>query len=448
MISDRRDVALIALTSLLFVVVLWATGLTEPWITGDTKGYLDVPSYPEFFSSHRLPFYGWFVAVLGGDRFGYVPVVWVQIVFHVTAAISLYASTRLIGIGRQAAWALFLAALCAQGFLIFGRGIHPEPLSTSFALIAMSATLAAIHDRGWRWAVVVAGLAGALSYLLRPTFLPLIVTLPLLYAMAARLLLRKPSAGRALALLVALAVPLVLYGGVRMVHTKDFNLVAFGGYAMSAMAGFMLSRPIVERFPPQDRELAAQMLAARERAEAEGRVARTPLNSRGERSFVSAAAGYFDIYARSYDDLVHGEIASLQRPNESWVEFDSRLRRLTVATVLLAPDRYAAWIVGGASRLVGRMTVTNAPFVLASFALLVLLLLTLRNPAGVRTLQGTPDTLLIVAIVAVYTLSTAPLFVLMMFPASRYIDTAAVLLPAVPLYAAFRLWPFRPSAAA
>jgi hypothetical protein len=46
---------------------------------------------------------------------------------------------------------------------------------------------------------------------------------------------------------------------------------------------------------------------------------------------------------------------------------------------------------------------------------------------------------LVIAAVAVYVLAAAPLAVLITLPASRYIDTAAVLLPALPLFAAIRL---------
>jgi len=47
--------------------------------------------------------------------------------------------------------------------------------------------------------------------------------------------------------------------------------------------------------------------------------------------------------------------------------------------------------------------------------------------------------LLVIAVVAVYVLAAAPLAVLITFPASRYIDTAGILLPALPLFAAIRL---------
>ena len=66
-------------------------------------------------------------------------------------------------------------------------------------------------------------------------------------------------------------------------------------------------------------------------------------------------------------------------------------------------------------------------------------MLVLRRPNCIRNLGGSTDALLVVAVVAVYVLANAPLAVLVTFPASRYIDTAATLLPALPLFCAIRL---------
>src|SRR5262249_61648697 len=86
--------------------------------------------------------------------------------------------------------------------------------------------------------------------------------------------------------------------------------------------------------------------------------------------FVSAALGYFDIYARSYDDFVWFEIGSLRAPQESWVAFNRRLTTFSIATITAAPLRWLAWVGGATSRLVGRMIVTNAPMLMAVSALL------------------------------------------------------------------------------
>jgi hypothetical protein len=267
----------------------------------------------------------------------------------------------------------------------------------------------------------------------------LIVMLPLLLLGVRHLRLQGWGWRRAVVLLAAASIPLVAYAGTRMRYTHDFNIVAFGGFQMSGMAGLMLTPEVVARLPAEDRDLAAQILAVRERAEALGHVTPTPKNSTGQTSFPSAAAGYFDIYARTYDSLLQNEIEPLQRPEESWAAFDHRLGRFSLATIRAAPEDYAAWILGASARLVGHMLVLNGPFVLACMGLLAALLWRLRRPASIGDLDRASDAGLLVLVVGIYVLAAAPLSVLLTFPAARYIDSAAILLPALPLYAALHL---------
>ena len=422
-----------------FVAVLWAAGATSPWVLPDTRGYVDVAPYPDFFLGPRLPFYGWLVAALAAIGLGHGAVVGCQVAVHVAAAIALHAGARAIGAAPGGAAALFVAALVSQSFVIYGRGIVPETLAASAALIAVAATLrSAAGARGLRFALL-AGLAAAAAALLRPVFLPLAAILPLLHVGAARIMTRPVRAGGAALIAAAMAAPLVLWVAERARHTGDVNLVAFGGFQMSAMAGLMLTPEIVARFPAAERALAAEILAARTRAEDEGRVVRTPLNSRGERSFVSAAAGYFDIYVRTHDDLLYGAIARLRAPDESWIAFDRRLQRFTLATIRLAPAAYAAWVAGATARLAGRMLAANAPVALAGAAWLLLLAATMWTPAVYRRLAPAPDTLLVTLVVIAYTVAAGAMAVFVVVPAWRYIDTAAILLPALPLYGALRL---------
>jgi hypothetical protein len=433
MTMDRCDWGIIIASSAALVSILWVSGWATPWINPDTMGYLGVAPYPEFYTQQRLPFYGWLVSFLGGEKSSFALVVWLQLAVHVGAAMLLYISIRSLTDRRAAAVALFLPALLSQSFLIFGRGVSPEALAVSLALIAMAATLLAVARQRWNWFLLLAAVAAALACLLRPIFLPLLVMLPLLLCVVSRI------TGRRVAMSRPVAVPLVAYAVDRARHTGDFQLVAFGGFQMSAMAGLLISEDVAQRLPAPERALAMQILTARKQAEDAGRVLRTPVNSVGERSFVSAAAGYFDIYARTYDDLLYGELAKLQSAGESWGDFDRRLRHFALSTIAAAPERYVAWIVGASARLVGRMTVTNGPFVLASVALLSMVLLMFWRPERIRNLRGSTDTLLVIAVVAVYVLAAAPLAVLITFPASRYIDTAAILLPALPLFGAIRL---------
>ena len=211
---------------------------------------------------------------------------------------------------------------------------------------------------------------------------------------------------------------------------------------MSALAGFMLTPELVADLPESVQPTAQSILSARQSAEAGGRLPRTPLNSVHERSFVSAALGYFDIYAHSHDDFLWGEISKLREPDETWIAFNRRLARFSFATVMAAPGRWAAWIAGGSARLAGRAIVTNAPM-LAAMA--VLLMTALPAFARRSTLGDCATDLPAVSIVALgWLAATGPLTVLVTFPATRYIDTSAMLLPAIPAILAAAIiqgWP-------
>lgn len=61
------------------------------------------------------------------------------------------------------------------------------------------------------------------------------------------------------------------------------------------------------------------------------------------------------------------------------------------------------------------------------------------TPAAYRRLAPAPDTLLAALVVIAWTAAAGAMAVLVTVPAWRYIDTAAVLLPALPLYGALRL---------
>ena len=98
---------------------------------------------------------------------------------------------------------------------------------------------------------------------------------------------------------------------------------------------------------------------------------------------------------------------------------------------MLAPLRWAAWIAGASARLVGHMIATNATMLLALGALLL---------AGARSLARREDRNFacddlggVLLVAGAWVGAAAPLTVLTTFPAMRYIDSAAILVPAIPL---------------
>jgi len=173
------------------------------------------------------------------------------------------------------------------------------------------------------------------------------------------------------------------------------------------------------------------VLARRAGLEAAGAAIAIPVNSTGKRSFISVAIFYFDVLARTHDPVLWDAIAPQQRPDEDWPAFNRRLQRFAIAVVRNAPVSYAAWILGASSRLIGHALVLNPSFLAAAAALL---LLARRKAPG-----GAPaDRRVLIVLVGAYTVGTGVLTVLITYPASRYVDSAAMLLAALPFYGVLR----------
>jgi hypothetical protein len=385
----------------------------------------------------RHPLYGRLATWLGGATSpGYVALG--QALLHAAATLVFYLGVRAADVGRVGAFVLAIVALFSQSSLYHLRLVLPEAPAIAFLLVAFAGTLAASHP-GNRFALLLlpTAIAAGIAYLLRPTVLPAIVVLPALWWLFAARNGHSRRAIRTLSLVLVLATPFLLQSAFRQARVDDFNIVSFGGFQMSGMAAFMLAPEVIDQMSEPERSTARAVLAARAAGEEAGRVARTPLNSVGERSFVSAALGYFDIYARSHDDLLYGEIIGLKRADETWVAFNGRLMSFSVATIAAVPLRWIAWVVGATSRLVGRMIITNATMLVALAVLFVV-----SVPAAMRRAHlgsARADLMPVCAIALAWVASTAPLIVLITFPATRYIDTAALLIAAPPLLLAVAL---------
>jgi len=430
-VADFRCVALLCGATAIVFTILWAAGGISGAITPDTASYLDAFHSSNPWGEPRHPLYGMLASWLGGTSTNPGHIALVQALFAATAVGALYAGARAGGVGVAGATFLSLAALFSQSMLFHVRLVLPEAPAIAFCLLAFAGVLAAARSRNAYLALAVPiGLATGLAYILRPSFLPAAACVPILWwALATRNELGNRIARTAILFAVA-AAPFVLQSAYRWQTVGDFNIVSDGGYNMSAMAGLMLSPRVVAALPDAVRPTAQAILAAREAAEAAGRVSPTPLNSAGARSFISAALGYFDIYARTYDNLLWSEIWKLRAPNESWVAFDKRLERFSLATIETVPLRWLAWVGGATSRLVGRMLITDVPMLAAIAALAFAGLSACIGRTG---LGPSADDLPAVCLVALAWLaSTGPLIVLVTFPATRYIDTCAVLLPAIP----------------
>jgi hypothetical protein len=413
----------------LLVVGLWAGGGLRPWISPDTPSYLDPPAWPACLAGMRLPLYGWLVAALGGPR----PVPWVQAAACILAAASLTRALHRAGLSPAASLAAGFAVLGSTELVLWAHAVLPEAPGTAAAIAALAATLDCAS--GWRRACALGRAAVwlTLAYLLRPSFLPLILVLPGLLALLCRE--RARAAPLALALLCAGMLPFLAISATRRAAVGDFNIVSFGGFQMAGMAALMLTPATVERLPEELRPMAADIISRREALIAEGRALPLPRNSAGERSFASAALFYFDILARTHDDVLYGAVGAERGPAESWVAFNARAQRLALAVIRAEKPSYAAWVGGACVRLAGRLLAGNPAFVVWGL-ILALGYLWRRGRGAPPPPRGEIDTLVLLS--GGYTLAASILIVLVTFPATRYVDSAGILLPLWPAYAVLR----------
>jgi hypothetical protein len=427
---DSGDVKLMTGLTVLSIVVLAAAGRFVAEVTPDTAGYLELGPFPEFLGKPRTPLYGWFVNAISFSG-GHAAIPFVQISAFVAAVWLLAGELRAFGLSRLAMSCVAAVLLFSNAVLLLSNLVHPEFPAIACALFAVGGTirLAGPRPRWWGGLLVLLG-AGA-AYVLRPSFLPLIPALPVLFTLLRAIRGTPVRPLHATVIFVLAALPFISASALRAAAVGDANIVSFGGFQMSGLAGLMLSEEVVQRLPSDLQEMASGFLMARQSAEESGRMIGIPRNSSGVRSFHSAALGYFDVLARTYDDVLYGIIAPTRRADESWVAFNRRMMRFSLAVVRAAPDRYAAWLVGATTRLIGRAVAVNLPLALA--------LIVIAGAWAARQVTGSRpafmaaallDTPVLALLAALWFFAAGAMSVLVTFPALRYIDTASLLLAA------------------
>ena len=426
---------MLAVMTAVTVAILIVAGRFTPQDLPDTPGYLHLVGYPAFLAEPRTPLYGWIVAALalGGSRHLAVPAF--QIATYVAAVWFLVAQLRRFGLSAAAALSVGAALLIANAFLIDANWVHPELLSVTCGLVAVGATIELAHSQARRWTWWLVCVSAGVAYVLRPSFLLLVIALPALYA-ALRAIRGDPlRLTRAAAILVISIAPFVGIASLRAATVGDFNVVSFGGFAMSGLATLIVSDDTVARVPADVRPFAAHVLAARRAGEESGRLIGIPHNASDQRSFYSAALGYFDVLARTHDEGIYQVISPTRQPNESWVEFNRRLTRFDVAVVRASPGRYVAWIVGAATRVAGRSIVTNLPVGLAIVAIVLLWPwhLFMRGEVGVAA-RARLDVPVMAMLAVMWFVGAGVLTIMMSAPSIRYIETSDLLVAPLFIY--------------
>ncbi|TVR80022.1 MAG: hypothetical protein EA405_11525 [Rhodospirillales bacterium] len=399
----------------------------------------------------RTPFYGWLVELLGGEANGFALVPPTQFLVLGMATLILFGAVQYYGASARAALAVTLPIPFSNSALLFLNDVHPEILATSLVLVGLACLMALCRGAATLPAAVGLGLSLGAAYLMKPAF---IMFIPVVPSMAILLLRLRGASWRQCCLpvsLVAVAVtlPFAIYAGLRYAETGSFQVVSYGGFQSSGMSGLMLRPETIAKLPREHRDRAAFIVEQRDALAAQGQMLPIPLNSQNVRSFPSAALGYFDVLARSNDNVLYDIVSGTRGRSESWVEFDQSLQAFTIAVVKAEPAYYAAWVIGATTRFVGLATVANATFAVASFALAGLFCLAVLCGRVTKAAggAGSRDLAIVAVIVGGYTLANYLPSVLMTFPARRYVDTAALLLATFPLYALFGVWGrwFQPS---
>jgi hypothetical protein len=414
-------------------LALWLVGGLRPWISPDTRSYLDLPGWPACWGGMRFPLYGWLVAAVGGP--GTVP--WLQTIGFILAAENLTRALDRAGLSPAACLAVGLAVLCSTELLLWARAVLPEAPGNAAAIAALAAAVdCAGFRRRWR-AMIRAAFWLSIAYLLRPSLLPLIVLLPASVLLLSRQ--RRRAAPLALGLLCGTMLPFLAISGLRRATVGDFDIVSFGGFQMSGMAALMLTPATLDRLPADLRPMAADIIRRRDALIADGIALPVPLNSEGVRSFPSAALFYFDILARTHDDVLYRAVSPEREGEETWVAFNARAQRFALAVIRADKLSYVAWVAGAAVRLTGRLLAGNPAFVLwaVPFAGLYLWRRAWQSPPISPPPPNEIDTL--VVLVGTFTLATSLLIVVMTYPATRYADSAGILLPVFPAYGALRM---------
>ncbi|MCW3473144.1 hypothetical protein [Limobrevibacterium gyesilva] len=435
-----RTTAIAASILAVALLSLGVTGQLAPWPSPDTPTYLAAARSATPLAELRLPVYGWLAAPLLASAAPGWLLPGLQVGAFMAASLWLVVVLRRHFLSGPAAVAMAVALAGSNELLVWGHALLPEVPGHAALLAALALVLEIAAGRRAVWRVLWAALAATLAWALRPSLLPFILLLPLLV-----LLLPRPATlrvhGRAAWLLVALLLPFLTLSGLRAIRYHDFNVVSFNGFQMSGVAALMLTPDIADRLPPAHQDLARQIIARRDTLIAAGQALPIPLNSSGQRSFVSAAALYFDVLARSFDVVVWEGVSPLRQADESWPAFTLRLQALSLATFRAAPAYYSAWVAGATGRAVGHMLVLNPIFVLACTVLFGMVLW--RGLRGASAPEpdsaGRRDIPPLLALTGVYLLGTAVPIVLVTMPAARYTDSACLFLAAWPVYGTLRL---------
>ncbi|TRW91474.1 hypothetical protein [Candidatus Methylobacter oryzae] len=430
------------LLSAMVLVSLWLAGsggLTPSW-TPDTDGYLHPWTWDSLWGQPRNPLLGFLLAPFN-DNYTLLPAIELGAFF--SAIYYLYRRLVEFGTSELAALALTLPLVISNLVLRYGHEIHPE-FPAVILLIFAIAEMIGFHDSGKRslsrYALFM--LALGFSYILRPSLLPFIGLMPVLFLFLGFVQTRRWNVGTSMVILLLSAVPFLVVSSIRYQTVKDFNIVSFGGVTMSPIAGSIVSEELIPRFAADHRELARTILDKREAMAQAGELSPMVIDyETGKRSFRRTARSYFDILASNADEIQHKIVKQTRQENrETWVQFNQRIMSFCIDVVRNAPADYAMWIAGAARSATGTAITQNIPLIVGIFGLVAVYCLRLLSPRMPPLIAGSSlDIPTIVLITALFTFGSGILSLLVTYPGNRYVSTSAIFIPSLVFYILFQL---------
>ena len=430
---------LCATMAIVFIALAISGGLV-PVVSLDTPGHLAPWTWSgSIWGGRRGPLFGYLVAPFGED-FTLYPAIVLGLFFAVVYG--LFRNLENFGISQRAALALTFPLLISNSLLRYAREIHVEFPAIILLLLSIS-LLIRLQDVGrrnvWRWLSYLTALGS--SYLIRPSFLPFMVVMPILFSAMGHLRKKGWQPGASTIVLLLSIAPFLTVSTIRYHVVGDFNTVSFGGVNMTGLTSAMLSEEIIPKLAPDHRDLARNILSGRDALVSRGEICPMVIDydKKEERSFRRTARSYFDILANNFDEVLFKVVYQEKRPGESWVRFNQRMMGFCLDVVRAAPLDYAMWVVGAVRSTIGTATAHNFPFVLGLGALLSVYLYLLYFSELPKLRFPSLDVPVIVLITILTILGSGVLPVFVTYPIIRYVSTTALFLPSLLFYVLFQL---------
>ena len=308
-------------TMVIDLIFLAASGRLEPLISLDTASYLYPWTWSEgIWGEMRGPLFG-FLLTPFGNNFTLLPTILLGLFF--VSIYYLYKNLLDFGVSEYGALALTLPLLLSNALFRYAREVHVEFPAIICMLFSLGIMLKLQDTKArtvFHW--LAFAFTCGFAYLIRPSFIPFAIFLPLTFALFGHLYTKRWQL-RATAIAFVLSVaPFVIVSTIRYSAVNDFNIVSFGGFNMTGLGGELLTEEMIPKLKPENQEIAKSILQGREAKVRRGELSPLVFDyDKREFSFQRTARGYFDILANNFDEILYKIVLEEQRPDESWVHF-------------------------------------------------------------------------------------------------------------------------------